>query len=390
MEDTLRRNALMILVILAAAASLAAQTAQLKDISTRRDGARLIVDIAVEGSFSKELTVLQFPSRLVIDLSPVDRIGAAPFAEVQDLGLLSVRTGQFKPDTARVVFDLSDRTPAFSVAAIPGGVRISFWYEGGEEPLPQKPAREDVKPEPAKPVPAEPAPAARAEETGPPGRSDFFLGARGGLTFLLSPKVETPSSFSLFGETGSLLETHDLTSGPAFDFVAGKHFGRFKAGAGMTIWKVKQDPTFTLSLPHPYQANSPREVVFTAEQVSNGMTDFYAFFEYAFYDSETFSVWAGVVAGLTKGSFQNLDDYDYAEVSPYGASDITISNVTTVEETYSALLFGGLLSFEYRIGTHLSVIFDAKMLYANPKLLNLGLRANFLRVQPVLGLQFNF
>jgi len=390
MEVRLRRNALMALLILAAAGSLAAQTAQLKDISARRDGSRLVVDIAVEGTFSKEITALPFPPRLVIDLTPVGTASSAPFTAVEDLGLLAIRTGQFKPETARVVFDLSDRTPAYSVAAVPGGLRVSFWFEGGEEPLPQKRPGDEAKPAPVKPVPVEPGPAARPEEPGPPGRSDFFFGARGGLTFLLNPQVENPSAFSLFGETGTLLETYDLTSGPAFDFVAGKHFNRFKVGLGATVWKVKQASNFTLSLPHPVQANAPREVIFTTAELSNGMFDLYAFFEYAFYESETFNVWAGVLAGQTRGKFQTLDDYDYSEVSPYNASDITISNVTTVEESYSTILFGGLLSFEYRVGTHLSVIFDAKMLYANPKLLNLGLRANYLRVQPVLGVQVNF
>jgi len=376
----LKRSALTLLLILSSAAFLGAQTAQLKEITPRRDGAKLVVDILVDGAFTPEVLTVNFPRRLVIDLTPVERIAVAPYTPIDELGVLAVRTGQFKETTARVVFDIGDRTPSHGVGLIPGGLRVTFWYEGGEEPLPEK--RPEEK--------AEPTPPVKAEEPRGPRRTNFFLGARGGFLFLLNSQVESPSAFSLYGETGTLLETHDLSSGPVIDVFAGKYFNRLKVGAGVTIWNLKQDPTFALSLPHPYLANSNRDVTFTTDRLSNGMLDLYAFLQYAFYDSEKFNVWAGVIAGLTKGAFQNLDDYDYSEKAPYGASDVEISNVTTLEETYSTLLFGGLLTFEYRLASRVAVVFDVKMLYANPKLLNLGLRANFLRIQPVLGLQINF
>jgi hypothetical protein len=377
----------MFLVILAAASALSAQPAQLKEIKAQRDGAKLVVEISVEGIFMPEILSLNFPRRLVLDFTPVEKIVAPPYIQVEDVGVLAVRTGQFKTMTARVVFDLSDRTPSYNISPFPGGFRVTFWFEGGEEPLPQIPPREVAKPAPVR-AGEEPTPA--AEEPAGPRRTNFFLGVRGGATFFLKPQVLKGNEFTLFGETGSLQETYDFKSVPVVDVLVGKYFNKVKLGVGVTIWSLKQDGAFQLSIPHPFQANSPREVAFISDPLKDKMFNIYAFAEYSFFDSQTFSVWAGVVAGLTKGTFQTLDDFDYTEKSPYAASDITISNLTYVEDTYTELLFGGLLTFEYRIGRTVSLVLDTKMLYANPKILSLGLRANYLQVQPLLGLQINF
>jgi hypothetical protein len=61
-----------------------------------------------------------------------------------------------------------------------------------------------------------------------------------------------------------------------------------------------------------------------------------------------------------------------------------------VEDQYTEFLFGGLLSLEYRFSPAISLVFDARMVYLNPKIPTLGQRANFLQFQPVLGIQFNF
>jgi len=374
-------------LLLAAAAALGAQTAHLKEISYHRDGDKFVVDVIVDGAFSHEILVLNFPRRLVLDLTPVEKIAVPPHTSVDNLGVLNIRTGQFSPRTARVVFDLDERTPAHGVSPIPSGVRVTFWYEGGEPPLPPPPPAGAVKTEPAKVPETRPAP---VEEPRGPIRSDFFLGARGGAALLLKSQLSRESAFSLFGETEALLENYTNTSGPVLDFVAGKYFHKIKAGAGLTIWSLKQKGEFGLSIPHPYLMNSPRDVSFLSDPLKSGQLNVYAFVEFAFYDSESFSVWAGVLAGLSKGAFQSLNDYDYSESSPYTASDIVISNVTYVEEAFTELLFGGTLAFEYRFNRALSVVLETKMMYANPKIPNLGLRANFLQVQPVLGLQVNF
>jgi hypothetical protein len=385
----LKRKALPILIILVAAASLGAQTSELKEITYQRDGTKLVVQILVDGTFSHEILALDFPRRLVLDFTPVVKINAAPYTQIDDVGVLAIRTGQFNAQTARVVFDLADRTPSYSLAPLPGGFRISFWLEGGEEPLPQIPPREAAKPArvPAKVEEAREWP---AEAPSGPRRTNFFAGARGGAAFLLKPQLLNANEFILFGETGSLEETYDYKAGPIVDVFAGKYFNNIKAGVGLTIWSLKQENTFSLSVPHPFQANTPREVSFASGQLKNAMLNIYAFAEYSFFDSENFGVWAGIIAGLTKGAFQTLDDFDQTENPPYAASDVVVSNVTYVEDTYTDLLFGGLLTFEYRMSHLISLVFEAKMLYSNPKILSLGARANYLQVQPVLGLQFNF
>lgn len=385
-----RRFALAFLLVLAAAGALAAQTGELKEITHRRDGDKLVVEIQVGGNFWPEVSALNFPSRLILDFTPVERIAVAPYTQVDDVGVLAIRTGQFKTMTARVVFDLGERLPAYSVAPIPGGVRITFWFEGGEEPLPQTPPREKAKPAVTAPEKVRETRVPQVEEPTGPQRTNFFAGLRGGAALLLNRQLLVDSEFSLYAETGTLSETYNFSSVPVFDLTVGKYFNKIKVGAGITFWSLKQEGLFAAAIPHPFQANAHRQVEFTSGPVKNSMHNFYAYVQFAFYDSETFSVWAGGLAGLCKGSFQSLDDYDFTEKSPYTASDVTIGNIASIVDTYSELLFGGLLTFEYRFHPNASLVFDAKMIYANPKILNLGLRANFLQVQPVLGLQVNF
>lgn len=385
-----RPLALAFILVFAAAGALGAQTGELSQITSQRDGDRLAVEVLVGGNFIPEVSSLNFPRRLVLDFTPVDRISAAPYTQIDDAGVLAIRTGQFKTLTARVVFDLADRAPAYSVSPIPNGVRVTFWLEEGTEAISQPPVRGEVKPPAPTPTKVRETPGPETEKPSGPRRTDFFAGARLGGALLLNRELLSESGFSLYGETANVTESYALSSSPAFDFTLGKYFNNIKVGAGVTFWSLKQDALYTASIPHPFEAGTPRSVDFGAGIVKNSMLNIYGYGEFAFYQSETFSVWAGLLAGLCKGTFLTLDDFNLTENAPFNASDVVISDITSIEDTYSELMFGGLLTLEYRFHPRVSLILDAKMIYANPKILNLGLRANFLQIQPVIGLQVNF
>jgi hypothetical protein len=222
------------------------------------------------------------------------------------------------------------------------------------------------------------------------GAQNFFIAARAGFSFFMKPDLAVDRSFDLYGETGSLNEQYKMGSAPAFEIQFGKYFGGIKAGFGVTYWSHKQPGTFLASLPHPFLSDTPRTVGFEDADLKNPTWNIYAFALFTLVDGDPLRVLAGPMIGLTKGEFQALDDFNFSEKAPFAAADVTISETAYVEDQYTELLFGGLLSLEYRLSPAISLLLDARMIYLNPKIPTLGRRANLLQVQPVLGIQINF
>ena len=381
------RTILTLLVICATSAGLQAQTgAALKEITTQKDGNRLVVQLKIEGTYTFESSILPSPPRFVVDITPVSRIQASPYTQIDNIGVLDIRTGQFKPDTARVVFDLSQTVPANSLSQNADGLKVTFWYEGEVPPI-QAPVKAA---EPARPTVRERPREETPEETYAPGRSNIFVSARAGLSFFLKPDLAAQRSFDLYGETGTLDEIYTNGSVPAFELQVGKYFKRMKAGVGVTIWSLKQPGAFTANLPHPFIMNAFRTVTFEAPDMKNPMWNFYAFALFSLLETEKISLSAGPIVGFTKGTFQSLEDFNFSENSPYTAADVVISDLTFVEDSYTELLFGGLFSLEYQLNKSISLVLDTRILYINPKIPALGQRANFLQVRPGLGIQINF
>jgi len=69
------------------------------------------------------------PDRIVIDFYETENISASRQIDVNDFGIISIRAGMYKSDTARVVFDLSQTIPLYRIESIQDGVRVLFWLE---------------------------------------------------------------------------------------------------------------------------------------------------------------------------------------------------------------------------------------------------------------------
>ena len=165
MKNIFRFFVVIMIATLIAAVPSAAQTGTvLKEMSLQKDGARLNVLLRIDGTYAVEASFLPGPPRLVVDLTPMSQILVLPYTQIDDIGVLDVRTGQFKPDTARLVFDLSQNIPAYNIVQTAEGLKISFWYEGDVPPI-QAP----VQAEPVKPA-GQTAPAAVAGGANRPGR----------------------------------------------------------------------------------------------------------------------------------------------------------------------------------------------------------------------------
>ena len=70
---------------------------------------------------------LSGPNRVVIDFFDTGFIKAPRFLRVNALGIRGIRTGRFRANIARVVFDMLDGTPPYKIETIDRGMRILFW-----------------------------------------------------------------------------------------------------------------------------------------------------------------------------------------------------------------------------------------------------------------------
>ena len=380
------RTLCLALTILAAASSLKGQaTASLKEMVLQKDGRRLTVQLKIEWTYAVEASFLPAPPRLVVDLTPMTQIQIPPYTQIDDIGILDVRTGQYTPETARVVFDLSQNVPAYNIVQNAEGVKISFWYEGEVPPLEAPVREEEVKPAGITAPPVE-----TRTEPRIPGRSGTFVSARGGLSMFLSSDTAVRREFDLYGETGSLDEAYSFKNRSSFEIQFGKYYGQVKIGLAVTSWSIKETGTFTAALPHPFLMDAFRTVTFSAVDIKYPAWSFSAFSLFSLLETEKIVLSGGPMIGLTMGKMRSLDNFSFTEKSPFTTADITISNLTYVEEEFSEFLFGALLSLEYRLTQRLGAVLDFRMIYANPKNTARNQRINLLHFQPVLGIQYSF
>lgn len=82
--------------------------------------------IVISGEFSYQHFELKDPSRLVVEISPAGEIRTKESYEIDVFGVKAVRTGRFKPDTARIVFDLAEAIPTYEVVQVANGIEVVF------------------------------------------------------------------------------------------------------------------------------------------------------------------------------------------------------------------------------------------------------------------------
>jgi hypothetical protein len=338
----------------------------------------LQVIIKVEGPFLIETFELIAPKRLVIDFTPVTMIEAEPITQVNDTGVLNIRTGQFQSTVARVVFDLDIRIPSHSITTLPDGVKVTFW----QEPLPQPEVTEkpEVKPE-EKPGPIVPA----------IKRPSFIVRGGPGLTLFLKPSFIAQTEYELYGETASITETFDQQLRPVFDLCLGKTFGsKWTVGLGASLQLLGVLPTLEASLPHPFLYDNFREVTYEAETQASNMWNIYAFGLYSFVQTEKLEFSAGPVLGFSFGTLFSLDDLQISETAPYESQNVIIDSVTFLENKFFKIDPGLLISGTYSLNPHLSIAVSFRLHYADVMLEELALSSSLFRLNWLVGLQYGF
>ena len=84
------------------------------------------------------------PRRVAIDFFDIKSIKAPRFLKVNEFGVRGIRTGMYRRDIARVVFDLIDEVPPYRIESTEDGLRILFWPEEKKEIIEEKIKIEDA------------------------------------------------------------------------------------------------------------------------------------------------------------------------------------------------------------------------------------------------------
>ncbi|MFB0564938.1 MAG: AMIN domain-containing protein [Candidatus Aminicenantaceae bacterium] len=102
---------------------------KLKNINLNRMENQLEVQIVLDKFTNYRSFTLLNPNRLVIDFFQVDRFSCDPYIEVNNFGVNVIRTAKNTPEVTRIVFDLAEKSPSYTIKESKMGLTIFFLYE---------------------------------------------------------------------------------------------------------------------------------------------------------------------------------------------------------------------------------------------------------------------
>jgi hypothetical protein len=103
--------------------------------------------ISITGEFGYQHFELNNPSRLVVEIAPVGEMRTEESYDVNAFGVNAVRTGRFKPDTARIVFDFGEIPPSYEVIQVANGIEVAFRQVVTVDRVPSVPEKTEVQEE---------------------------------------------------------------------------------------------------------------------------------------------------------------------------------------------------------------------------------------------------
>jgi len=375
---------------------LAAEESELRNIHFTQKEDRLEVTIEISGDFGFETFSLIGPKRLVIDLSPVQSIRALPSINVNACGVIRIRCGQFKPEVARVVFDLAEKVPSHKISRVAEGLQVLFWQEeqvSAAVVVPEvKEEAQTVEKKPVeKPAPLAPVPAAVAAQKMETGKKPTFLRLQGGLSLFPASLVSIQKELILYGEAGSLSEKYRASLNLAFGLSLAREImvkeREARIGADFFLWSLSHKGLFEASVPHPFIANSARLLTFE-EKLNNSLFQINVFFLYPVLFTEKVSLWLGPAIGYVFGKLTTLEDFNLEERPPYSSNDLILLETILIDDSIGDFIFELRLGLNYALSPRTSFLAMTSFSYFNPKVNNLGKRAKFISIPFSLGLEF--
>jgi hypothetical protein len=403
----------IVFAALIAAPCLAAKTAAVSNLSAitfLKTDMGVQITIVVNGDFSNDVFRLTEPERLVMDLTPVDKVSVAPQVDVNAGGVLRVRTGQFKPRVARLAFDLETPAIGYKIERIAEGLKITF-REEGESKAPQpaeRVAQPVVKTEPpaevkteakeeTKPAPVTPpqivAPPPAVSPAVPAEGPSFFVQIAGGIGTFLQPESTFTRTFPINGRNGTADEIFKMKMNTPASLSVGLNVRLLdipaKVGLAFEYWNFKSDGTFRFSVPHPFLEDTVRTLS-AANQFRSYFASVSAYSIFHLFSSGALQVMAGPEIGYATGKFKLLDTIDIADSAPYTEAELSIRSLTYKDRTVSSFWAGLRIGIEYAFSEHLAGVLNLRGVYLSPEIGELSNKLVLSQVQAMIGVQYSF
>lgn len=118
---------LVLLLLTSVWAAAQTETATLKSVQLQKTETELIAQIECEGPFTYQTFEMAEPNRLVVEFAPVTKVLTESAYEAAAFGVSTVRTAQFQPQVARVVFDMVGGFPLYKINQTLNRVVVTFW-----------------------------------------------------------------------------------------------------------------------------------------------------------------------------------------------------------------------------------------------------------------------
>ncbi len=280
----------------------AQEVSELSNIDVQKGQDQMEIKVVVTGPISYESFTLFNPNRLVIDLLQTGEFRNPVEVEVNGFGVSRIRTARNQPDVVRVVFDLDENVPSYSIEDKEGAVHIIFRVEREAEPEPEA---APVKTQPERLV-------AKPAVTPPPSQTQGMESDKpsSALSINLGGGVYMPQSTSfqdIYGTTSTL----------------------YSLGLGYTL-PLSRVESLGFSLEGSYISDSGN-TTFTDEQVKLTLTPVMlnVFYQRSF---GSFEPYAGIGASYFSYKEDLPETFPVPEVS------------------------GSLLGYNFLIGTHVKVM----------------------------------
>jgi len=197
----------------------------------------------------------------------------------------------------------------------------------------------------------------------------FFFNANLGIFIFQQSTAATEKTFVAYGEDGAVKQSIHVTSPLGLEVNAGRYFPlgkwQLKAGLGLNAFPLKASGNFTLSMPHPYLYNSPRNYYFS-EEWKNSSLHFYAFAYLVPIETWRLQISLGPIVGYSTGKYPGLEDLEIEDKSPFSWSDLEIKNKTFKTDSFSTLSVGGGLNLAFFLAENMALVMSYKWQHLKP------------------------
>ncbi len=376
--------------------STAESVTELKEINFQIvEADKIEFTVVVDGEFRYEYFRTSDPPQLAIDLFPIQKISVGPYVDIGIIRIIGMRVGFFQPQVVRIVFELAERIPNYRVTSVEGGIKIALWIE---EVIPEEekpPEVEEVEAEKDK-TPEE-APEVVKEKIIPRApkilEHNYFIQGAFGVGVHASPTFKGQSTFTLYGEEGSLDENYKLKTSLLFDLNIGRFFWikntLVKGNLNLSYLTFKNEGSFQVTLPHPFLPESPRNYTFD-DSLKGNLFNISVSPLFSVLKRKKYEVWLGPVIGFSFGKVNILEDISMEEQSPFTSADINVKAKAYLEEKISSLWAGGVETFEYKVARNLSLVLDVKYFFLSPKSKTLNTKISLSQLQFAVGILYYF